>query len=70
MLVETGDQDPIFPVGPARRTVAQLHRVYACFEAEDRLQHDVFEGGHQWHGQEAFPFLDRWLGQRRAGAGA
>jgi hypothetical protein len=28
----------------------------------DRLAHDVFEGGHQWHGTEALPFLDRWLG--------
>jgi hypothetical protein len=23
--------------------------------------HDIFEGGHQWHGTEALPFLDRWL---------
>ena len=29
--------------------------------APDRLVHDVFEGGHQWHGTEALPFLDHWL---------
>ena len=27
--------------------------------------HDIFEGGHQWHGTEALPFLDHWLGLSR-----
>lgn len=61
MLVESGDQDPIFPIDAARRTVSQLRQVYAALGAEGRLQHDVFAGGHQWHGQEAYAFLDHWL---------
>ena len=25
----------------------------------------VFDGEHQWHGEAAYPFLDRWLGLER-----
>jgi hypothetical protein len=41
--------------------VRRTRLVYEAGDASDRLVHDVFEGGHQWHGTEALPFLDRWL---------
>ena len=41
---------------------AKLRRVYAALDADDRLVHDVFAGGHQWHGVEAYPFFERWIG--------
>jgi hypothetical protein len=25
------------------------------------MEHDVFAGGHQWHGTRAYEFLDAWL---------
>jgi hypothetical protein len=28
----------------------------------DRLVHDVFEGIPEWHGVEAFKFLEQWIG--------
>jgi hypothetical protein len=43
--------------------------VYDQLGASDRLEHDIFSGGHQWHGVEALPFLDRWLGQQAPHAG-
>lgn len=61
MLVETGTQDPIFPYEEARRTVSAVRRVYEQLGAGDRLQHDVFSGGHQWHGEMAYPFFARCL---------
>jgi len=61
LLVETGTDDAIFPVAAARDAVAPLTRVYEHFDAADRLEHDVFDGDHQWHGTRAYPFLDRWL---------
>jgi hypothetical protein len=69
LLVETGTEDPIFPAEVARQTVAQLRVVYGSLGVEDRLYHDVFSGGHQWHGQLAYPFLDRFLRDEEA-AGA
>jgi dienelactone hydrolase len=62
LLVETGTEDPIFPVGPAIREVTRLAPVFDVLGASDALEHDVFEGGHRWNGELAYPFLTRWLG--------
>jgi len=62
MLVETGTEDDIFPVGAARETVARLRPLYEREPAgPDALVHDVFEGGHRWHGACVAEFLERWL---------
>jgi hypothetical protein len=62
LLVETGSSDDLFPEAVARDTVGQLRSVYAALDAPaDVLVHDVFEGGHRWHGALVAPFLDRSL---------
>jgi hypothetical protein len=67
MLVETGTEDDLFPVAVATESVRRTRLVYGRHGAAERLVHDVFEGGHQWHGTEALPFLDRWLGHEGTG---
>jgi dienelactone hydrolase len=62
LLVETGTEDLIFPLAAARASIEQLRTLYSSMGAGDRLEHDVFEGDHQWHGVHALPFLRRWLG--------
>ena len=62
MLIESGTEDLLFPVAAATESVRRTRLVYEQQGAADRLVHDVFEGGHQWHGTEALAFLDRWLG--------
>jgi len=62
MLVETGTDDLIFPVDAARREIARLAQVYDAFGASDALEHDVFTGGHEWHGERVDAFLARHLG--------
>ncbi|MDQ1532753.1 MAG: hypothetical protein QOF28_514 [Actinomycetota bacterium] len=61
LLVETGTDDPIFPVTAAREAFATLTHVYDALGVRERLVHDVFEGGHRWHGERAYPFLEREL---------
>ena len=62
LLAENGIEDFIFPVDAARQTVASLRRVYAQLGApDDALVHDVFDGGHMWHGTETSAFLGRFL---------
>jgi len=61
LLVESGTGDMIFPVDAARATVAALRSIYAHLGAPDALEHDVFEGDHQWHGSDVPAFLGRWL---------
>jgi dienelactone hydrolase len=62
LLVESGTEDILFPVDAARATVESLRRVYAHLAAPpERVVHDVFDGGHRWHGTETSTFLERWL---------
>jgi dienelactone hydrolase len=62
MLVETGTDDMIFPVDAARATVARLRPLYERGSGRsEALVHDVFEGGHRWHGTRVAEFLERWL---------
>lgn len=61
LLVETGTEDLIFPEAGARAAVGELGTVYRALGAPGHLVHDVFAGGHRWHGTEALPFLDRHL---------
>jgi dienelactone hydrolase len=61
LLVETGRDDPIFPLAAAQATVAALSEVYAELGAPDHLVHDVFDGGHEWHGTAALDFLGAHL---------
>jgi dienelactone hydrolase len=71
LLVESGTDDPLFPVGAAQSTVAQLRRVYEALGADpDRVVHDVFEGDHRWHGDDVGAFLQRAVGDRRRFAGS
>jgi dienelactone hydrolase len=65
LLVETGTEDPIFPLDGARREMARLAAVDAALGANGRLEHDVFEGGHRWNGERAVPFLANALGMPR-----
>jgi dienelactone hydrolase len=62
LLAETGTEDILFPVDVARATVESLRKVYAHVGAPpDAVVHDVFAGGHQWHGTETSTFLEHWL---------
>jgi dienelactone hydrolase len=62
VLVENGVDDYLFPVDAARATVTSLRRVYEQLGAPaDAVVHDVFAGGHRWHGTATPDFLERWL---------
>jgi dienelactone hydrolase len=63
LLVESGTDDPLFPVAVAREEMTRLQRVYAAAGAADALDHWVFAGEHQWDGTAVRPFLTRWLGR-------
>jgi poly(3-hydroxybutyrate) depolymerase len=61
LLVETGVDDPLFSRDAAVTTVERLRGVYSALGAPGHLLHDLFSGGHQWHGEAAYPFLVRHL---------
>lgn len=61
LLVESGTEDDDFPVEGARSAYRELQRIYEALNAPERLDIDVFPGGHQFSGRKAFDWLDRWL---------
>lgn len=56
-LWETGQKDKLtMPdrIGPA---LTRMRRAWSAFGADNRLQVDSFDGGHQWNGVAAYPLL-------------
>ena len=68
LLVETGTEDLLVPGGGGDRVGAahppRLRRSTAPATAWCTTSS---RAGHQWHGTEALPFLDRWLGHEGSG---
>jgi dienelactone hydrolase len=61
LFAENGRRDPIFPVASFEKTVTKVAAIYEAFGASDAFQPCVFEGGHEFYGKEAWPFLKRAL---------
>ena len=61
LLIESGSDDMLFPWAVAAEGVKRLERVYEHLQNPGAVQHDVFDGDHQWHGVDAYPFLERAL---------
>jgi len=62
LLVESGTEDPLFPVDDARAALGELAGVYDAMRAPGGvLDHHVFEGGHRWDGATMIEFFGRWL---------
>jgi dienelactone hydrolase len=57
LFSEGGDRDPIFPVAATRESYARAKRVYEVFGASSRVQQEIFEGDHMFHGVRGLPFL-------------
>ena len=61
LLMESGTEDPIFPIQAFHAAHERIRKVYALLDAEARVDVDVFIGNHQIGGEKAFPFLVEWL---------
>jgi len=61
LLIEAGTQDPIFPIAGVRDAYDKLAQVYEMLGVPDRLDIDIFEGGHRWSGVKATDWLVKWL---------
>jgi len=66
VVFESATRDTCFPVRYTKEGFARIETGYRVFGAEDAAIHDVFSGVHEWHGDVAFPIVDRVLGGRAA----
>jgi hypothetical protein len=64
LLIETGTLDPLNGERGLVNVTEQLEitqGAYRLLGALERVTHDVFEGEHRWHGEQAIPWLRQWL---------
>jgi len=60
-LWEVGSRDGLISPKWAQTALDRLGRAYRAAGAEDHLQVDRFDGGHQWSGRLAYPLLENVL---------
>jgi len=58
---ETGLQDSLVVPGWSDVFKTRLRNIYQAFGVPGNLMYDIFEGGHRWNGDLAFPVFDRVL---------
>ncbi|MEA2632303.1 MAG: hypothetical protein QOE66_2522 [Chloroflexota bacterium] len=56
-LWQVGSRDELLDPEWARTALDRIGHAYHAFGAEAQLRVDRFEGGHEWHGESAYPFL-------------
>jgi pimeloyl-ACP methyl ester carboxylesterase len=61
LLIVGGTQDPIFPQDGVVAAFNEVVKAYRLLGVEDRLEMDIFEGGHRFNGAKSFGFIERWL---------
>ena len=61
LLIESGINDPTFPIEASRKASGVLRSSYELAGMPERLDVDEFEGAHQWSGRKAYDWMARWL---------
>ena len=62
LLVEIGTYDECFKLDSAMSCWREVEKIYQAAGVRDRLELDLFEGGHQWGGNKSLAFFNKWLG--------
>ncbi|HIE51210.1 MAG TPA: hypothetical protein EYP85_05585 [Armatimonadetes bacterium] len=61
LFLEQGKRDPLFPINNARQAYLKLRYAYDALGAGERLDMEVFEGGHRFWGARSLGWIGRWL---------
>jgi dienelactone hydrolase len=61
LLVEIGAYDACFKVESAVSCYREVERIYQAAGARERLELDLFEGGHRWGGNKSLEFFRKYL---------
>ena len=61
LLVEIGSYDACFKVESAMSCYREVEKIYTAAGVSDRLELDLFEGGHRWGGNKSVEFFRKHL---------
>ncbi|MDQ2900185.1 MAG: dienelactone hydrolase family protein [Acidobacteriota bacterium] len=65
VFIEEGNRDRVVWYPMAEKAFAELQSYYRKLDLPNRAQMKVFDGEHIAYGDDAFPFLDQWLKNRK-----
>jgi dienelactone hydrolase len=54
---EGGIHDPIFPLHATKESFNRVKKIYEIYGVPDRARQEIFEGVHEFHGNEGLPFM-------------
>jgi dienelactone hydrolase len=63
--IQAGDHDQLFPVEGARRAASDAAGIYARLNVADRFSYLEFVGRHDFNGEEAWRFIDRYFSKSK-----
>ena len=64
LMIETGTHDELNGASGLANVRSQVHiarKAYQLLNTNSKLKHDIFEGGHQWCGLKAIPWMQNHL---------
>ena len=61
LLFQAGTKDPSFLVNDAETAYEELQALYEMLGYKERVNLDIFEGGHEFHLETALPWFELWL---------
>lgn len=61
LLIVSGTDDDLFPVDAVESGYRELKKVYDLLGVPERLDNDIYKGGHRFSDNKAFDWLDKWL---------
>ncbi len=64
LLVEIGAFDGCFMVESAMSCFREVEKIYAAAGEPEKLELDLFEGGHAWGANKSFDFFNKHLKKR------
>ena len=66
LLFESAERDSCFPLRYTKEGYARVRDGYKVFGVEDAVAQDTWPAGHEWHGEVAYPLVDKVLGGHAA----
>lgn len=61
LLIEIGAYDDCFRLGSAMSCFHEVEKIYIAAGCRDKLELDLFEGGHGWGANKTFDFFNQYL---------
>ncbi len=61
LLIVSGTKDDLFPINEVLEGYQHLERVYNLLDVPERLDKDIYDGGHRFSDNKIYNFLDRWI---------